>query len=454
MMKRRIAFHWQHRLSPAKLLIVYYVIALVISTSILSLPIAYQDGVEVAFIDILFTAVSALSVTGLSTISITETFSNTGIILLSIILHLGLLGVMTISTMILIIFGRKIGIAERRLIMQDQNLYNTGGMVYFIKQIVLIVLTIEIISIVLIGCYLTRYYPTVKEAFFQSYFLTISALSNSGFSLRENSLGVFAHDYFLQLIVITLVIFGAIGYPVLVECKTYLLAKKRKKRTFRFSLFSKLTTTTFFILVACGTIFIYIFDYNRYFADKSWLETFFYALFQSVTTRSAGLTTMDVTLFSDTNQLFMSFLMFIGASPSSSGGGIRTTTFALVIIFILTYARGGKSLKIFHREVHDEDLQKAVVVMLLAIGLVFFAVLIMSLYEPFTLTEILFEVTSAFGTVGLSQGITSELSTLSKILIMLLMFLGRIGLITFILTFRNERKQVNVRYPKERIIIG
>lgn len=454
MTERRMSSHFLHRLSPAKLLIVYYFIALVISTSILSLPIAYKDGVDVAFIDILFTAVSALSVTGLSTISITDSLSHTGIILLSIIMHLGLLGVMTISTMILIIFGRKIGISERRLIMQDQNLYNPGGMVYFIRQIVMIVFMIEVISITVIGLYFLKYYPTVKEAFFQSYFLTISSLSNAGFALKENSLAQYSNDYFIQFIVMLLIIFGAIGYPVLVEVKTYLFTSRKQKKLFRFSLFTKLTTTTFFLLIACGAIFIYLIDMNRFFAGKSWHESFFYAIFQSVTTRSAGLSTFDVSLLTDTNQLFMSFLMFIGASPSSSGGGIRTTTFALVIIFILTYARGGKGLKVFHREVHDEDLQKAVVVTLLAIGLIFFSVIILSIFEPFSFGAILFEVTSAFGTVGLSQGITSELSNVSKVIIMILMFVGRIGLITFIFTFRNEGKQVYVRYPKERIIIG
>src|SRR5699024_2812234 len=150
----------------------------------------------------------------------------------------------------------------------------------------------------------------------------------------------------------------------LIEIKTFLLAKRKKRKHFRFSLFTKVTTTTFFMLIVVGTLFIYLLDMNKQLMGNLWYDNLFYSLFQSVTTRSAGLSTMDVSLSSDTNQLFMSVLMFIGASPSSAGGGIRTTTFALVVIFIITYARGGKSIRLFRREVYDEDFLKAVTVTL------------------------------------------------------------------------------------------
>lgn len=454
MADRRASTQWTNRQSPAQLLMFFYFIALIISTAILSLPVAYQEGVEIAFIDILFTAVSALSVTGLSTISISDTLSTTGLIFLTIILHLGLLGVMSISTLILIIFGRRIGISERRLIMQDQNLSSFGGMVQLIKQIIQIVLIVEIMSTLVIGIYLLRYYPTAKEAFFHSYFLTISSISNAGFGLYNESLEFFAHDYILQVVIMVLIVFGAIGFPVLVELKKYLFDNRKTKRIFRFSLYTKLTVTTYGILVAVGMLFIYLFDVGRFFSEKNWHESIFYALFQSITTRSAGLSTMDITLLSEPNQLFMSLLMFIGASPSSSGGGIRTTTFALVVIFIITFARGGKSIKVFNREVYNEDLMKAVTVMLLAFVMVFIALLILTITEPFSLTAILFEVTSAFGTVGLSHGITGDLSIFGKVILMILMFIGRIGLITFIFTFRKKGQDTIIRYPKERILIG
>src|SRR5690625_5093584 len=251
-----------------------------------------------------------------------------------------------------------------------------------------------------------------------------------------------------------LIIFGAIGFPVLIEVKGFIFAAAEKRKHMRFSLFTKVTTSTFLILIIVGALAIYLLDRGSFFADKSWHETLFYALFQSVTTRSGGLSTMDVSQLTEQNHLFMSVLMFIGASPSSAGGGIRTTTFALVIIFIVTYARGGKSIRIFRREVYEEDLLKAVTVTLMAIGLVFISSVIITIIEPYTVTEIFFDVTSAFGTVGLSLGITSKLTTFSKIILMLLMFIGRIGIITFLFTFKSNKNVGNYHYPKERIIIG
>lgn len=442
------------RLTPSQLLLCFYFLAIIISTIVLSLPVAYQEGVHVPFIDVLFTAVSALSVTGLSTISVGDTLSTTGIILLALILQLGAVGVMSVSTFIWLLLGKKIGLSERRLIMQDQNQTTFGGIVGLIKQILLVVLAIEFLGFLILGTYFLRYFNTPAEAYLNGLFSTICAISNGGFSLTNNSLAPYHDDYFVQLIIMLLIIFGAIGFPVLIEVKQFILRRRKMKQQFRFTLFTKVTTTTFFVLIVLGAAFIYLIDANQFFKDKSWHESIFYALFQSVTTRSAGLSTMDVGLLTESNHLFMSFLMFIGASPSSAGGGIRTTTFALVVIFIITYARGGKKIKVFNREIYDKDLMKAVTVTILAIAIVFSTLLIISIIEPFSMNELLFEVTSAFGTVGLSLGITSELTTVSKVLLMILMFLGRIGLVTFLYSFRKENQNDYIRYPKERIIIG
>lgn len=442
-----------HYLSPARLLFLFYLLALIISTFILSLPVAYQTGELPPFIDRLFTAVSALSVTGLTTFSISETFSFTGLVFVTIILHLGLLGVMSISTIILVLFGKKIGISERRLIMQDQNLYNYGGMVQYIKDIILIVLAVEVVMILCLGIHFLPYFPTAKEAFFQAYFHTISALSNGGFALDNESLLPYAEDYLLQLMIMFLILVGAIGFPVLVELKTYITSSSLKRKTFRFSLYTKVTTTTYVLLLFVGTIGIYLIDARGYFQGKVWHESLFLSLFQSITTRSAGLSTLDVSALSDANQLFMSALMFIGASPSSAGGGIRTTTFALVIIFVITYARGGKQVQLFRREVFEDDLMKAVTITLLAGMMFVLGVVIITYLEPFSLQAIIFEVASAFGTVGLSLGITSELTSFSKVILIIFMFIGRIGLVTFLFTFRKE-DPATIRYPKERIMIG
>ncbi|WP_068672541.1 TrkH family potassium uptake protein [Oceanobacillus sp. Castelsardo] len=447
-------FHWINKLTPVQILIIFYILAIMIATILLSLPISHKAGVHIPLIDILFVAVSAVSVTGLSTISIVDSLSVTGVFILAGILQLGAVGVMAIGTLIWLLIGKKIGLKERRLIMTDQNQTSFQGMVRLIKQIIYVLLVIELIGFLVLGAYFLQYFSSPGEAFLNGFFGTISAITNGGFDLSGSSLIPFNHDYFVQFINILLIILGAIGFPVLIEVKEFIFAKKEQRKTQRFSLFTKITTLTFFILVVVGTVGIYLLDMTHYFAGKSWHESFFYSLFQSVTTRSAGLSTMDVSLLTEENQLFMSFLMFIGASPSSAGGGIRTTTFALVVIYIVASVRGEKNIRIFNREVYEEDLSKAITVIIMAGFISFLSVLVITKLEPFSLIQIIFEVTSAFGTVGLSMGITPDLSATSKVILMILMLIGRIGIFTFLIIFKSNKKNSSFRYPKERIIIG
>ncbi|WP_173916653.1 TrkH family potassium uptake protein [Halobacillus sp. Marseille-Q1614] len=452
MWARRKSLRWLNHLSPFQLIALYYFIAVTISSILIALPIAHRPGVELEFIDILFTAVSAVSVTGLTTVSITETFSTTGYFIIAFVLQFGGIGVMTVGTMIWLIIGKKIGLKERRLIMADHNQTSFEGIVRMVKQIILVVLLIEFIGFLTLGTYFLQYYEP-GEAYLQGFFGAISAMTNGGFDITGASLIPFRGDYFVQFVNMILIISGAIGFPVLIEVKQYLF-NRQDLRTIQFSLFAKLTTFTFFALIIFGTIMIFLLEINNFFAGKSWHEILFYSLFQSVTTRSGGLSTMDITEFSEHTQLFMSSLMFIGASPSSVGGGIRTTTFALVVIFILTFARGQKNIRIFRREIHHEDLNRAVVVTMMALLVVFISVLLLSISENAMLHEVIFEVCSAFGTVGLSLGITSELTVFGKFVLMFLMFLGRIGILTFLFSFHKPHTTAKYSLPKERILIG
>ncbi|WP_256558190.1 TrkH family potassium uptake protein [Halobacillus sp. A1] len=449
---RKRSWRWINALSPFQLIAMFYLFAVTISSILIALPVAHNPGVELSFIDILFTAVSAVSVTGLTTVPTAETFSTTGYFILAFVLQFGGIGVMTVGTMIWLIMGKKIGLKERRLIMTDQNQTSFQGMVRMVKEIVIVVLIIEFIGFLTLGTYFLQYYNP-GEAYLQGFFGAISAMTNGGFDITGQSLIPFSDDYFVQFINMILIVAGAIGFPVLIEVKQYLF-NNYEIRTIQFSLFAKLTSFTFFALILYGVVMIIALEFNNFFADKSWHEMFFYALFQSVTTRSGGLSTMDINEFAEHTQLFMSSLMFIGASPSSVGGGIRTTTFALVVIFILTFARGEKNIRVFRREIHHEDLNRAVVVTIMALITVFTAVIALTISEPFSLNEIIFEVCSAFGTVGLSLGITPGMSTFGKVVIMILMFIGRIGILTFLFSLSNDRKSTNYHFPKERILIG
>jgi Trk-type K+ transport system membrane component len=444
----------KRELSTIQLIVIFYLSALIISTLLLLIPWAHHENVSLSFIDALFTSASAVSVTGLSVISIKDTFNNFGIFLLCIILQIGGLGVMSLSTFLWIMIGKKVGLKERQLIMVDQNQSNLSGLVQLAKRIFIIIISFEFIGGIILGLRFLKYFDSPLSAFKHGFFGSISATTNAGFDITGGSLIPFSNDYFVQTVIILLMIIGAIGFPVIVEVYEFFLSLKSKRR-YHFTLFTKLTTATFVILTIVGGIMIYLLDSYHFFADKTWHETFFYSLFNSATTKSAGLATMDLNEFTPSNQLFMSVLMFIGGSPSSASGGIRTTTFAIVLLAIFFYARGKGSIKIFRRELHSEDVIKSFIVISTAATLCLVSILILSITEKGTLIQVVFEVTSAFGTNGLSMGLTPLLTTFGKILIILLMFIGRLGIVTCLLILRGkDRGQEKIHYPKEKVTIG
>lgn len=440
-------------LTPWRAIVGYYIIAVIVSVLLLSLPPVYQPGVRLSFLDILFTAVSAVSVTGLTVVDVSQTFSLFGIIVLIIILQIGGIGIMSVGTFFWLVFRRKIGLKQRQLIMVDHNQLNLSGLVMLIKDIVKILLIIELLGAFILGIWYLKRFSSFDEAFLHGLFSSVSAVTNGGFTLTQNSLLSFANDYFVQAIHIILIIVGAIGFPVLIEIKKFFHSAKEGKR-FRFSLFTKLTTVTFFLLLVFGTVTILLLEWGNSFAGSSPIQSFFYALFHSVSSRSGGFSTIDMNEFSRSTLIVISVLMFIGASPSSAGGGIRTTTFALNILFLYHFIRGNKAIHVFKREFHERDLFRSFAVTLTALILVFISFLILSVTEDQALMAIIFETCSAFGTTGLSMGITPELSPVGKIVIMLLMFTGRIGLLSFLFMIGGNGEQMNYHYPKEHVIVG
>ena len=366
------------RSSPQQGIVLYYIVAIVIAFLLLNLPYVHKPGVEVNPIDTLFVAVSGISVTGLSPISIVDTYSTFGQLIILVILNIGGIGVMAIGTMLWVVLG-----------------------------------------------------------------------------ITGKSLIPYAHDYFVQAIVIFLIILGSIGFPVLLEVKAYI---QNRVTNFRFSLFTKITTSTYLFLFIVGVLAILLFEHNHAFKGLSWHQSLFYSLFQSATTRSAGLQTIDVTTLSDPTNIIMGILMFIGSSPSSVGGGIRTTTFAILILFLINFSNNADktSIKVYNREVHIMDIQRSFAVFTMATILTFLGMLIISATENGKLTflQVFFEVMSAFGTCGLSLGVTSDISDISKVVLMVLMFIGRVGLISFIIMIAGRREPDKFHYPKEHIQIG
>lgn len=439
-------------ITPFQLLVSFYFIVILISFLLLRIPAVYEEGVEISIIDSLFTAVSAISVTGLTVFDVSKSFTDFGIIILLFIMQLGAIGVMSIGTLFWLFIGKRIGMRERQLIMIDYNQYNLSGVVNLLIGIVKILFTIEALGSLVLSVHYYKYYENWVEAIKHGVFTAVSATTNGGFDLTGMSLIPYHSDYFIQFITMILIVLGAIGFPVLIEVKTFL---KREDPGFRFSLFTKITTTTYGFLFIVGTVVIYLIESFQSFKGMQWHEKLFASMFHSVSARSAGLTTLDISTFNEATNIFVSGLMFIGSSPSSVGGGIRTTTFAIVILFLINFANGRNEIQIFNREIHQVDIYKSFAVIVLAFFMVLIATMVLLVTEPqATLTQILFEITSAFGTCGMSLGITSDLSTAGKIVIMVLMFIGRVGLISFLYTLGGKANKAIYRYPQERIIIG
>ncbi|MBI5975251.1 TrkH family potassium uptake protein [Staphylococcus canis] len=441
--------------SPQQGIVMYYIVAIIGAFLLLNLPGVHKPGVTVKPIDTLFVAVSGVSVTGLTPVNISETYSAFGYIIILIILNIGGIGVMAIGTLLWVVLGKRIGIRERQLIMLDNNRDKMSGTVQLILDIVRTILVIELVGALFLTFYFYRDLHNIESAVLQGVFVSISATTNGGLDITGESLIPYANDYFVQTIVMMLIILGSIGFPVLLEIKAYI---KNKIPNFRFTLFAKVTTVTYLIILVGGILGILLIESRGVFVNESWHKILFYSMFQSVTTRSAGLQTFDVSQFSDATNLFLGALMFIGSSPSSVGGGIRTTTFAILILFIINYKPNAErsSIKVFNREIHSQDIQRSFAVFIIAIFLVFLGTFIMMINEgsgmPFI--KIYFEVMSAFGTCGLSTGITSDLTNVSKCVLMVLMFIGRVGLISFIIMISGNREPAKFHYPKESIQIG
>lgn len=445
----------KNRLSSVQIIVFFYLASVLVSSFLLWLPFFHHPGVSLTFIDALFTASSAISVTGLTVVTTHEVFNQWGILLLTLLFQVGGIGIMTLGTFFWLLLGRQIGLQQRKWIATDHNRPSLAGLVDLMRNILVMALFIELIGTIVLGSYLlwAGYHGDWYEAYFAGFFAAVSAFTNAGFDLYGNSLQNFSQDYIFQSINMLLLICGAIGFPVLIEVRSY-FAHKRRKQRFYFSLFTKVTTITFFTLVVIGAVFFLFFERNAFLQDKSWHESLFYSLFQSITTRSGGLSTMDMSLISSPTILMMSAMMFIGASPSSVGGGIRTTTFFVLIATLFANMRGHKEVKVFGRELVEEDIMRSFVVFFASISLLFSAIMLLMWTENLPLQHVLFEVCSAFGTTGLSIGITSELSTSGKLILIITMLIGRIGMINLLLFLKREQQTTTYHYPKEHLIIG
>ena len=355
---------------------------------------------------------------------------------------------MTMSTMFAFLVGKKISLRQRLIMQESLNQFSIGGLVRLAKYVLIFTTVIEIAgAIILFFCWQKTYSPL--HALYLAIFHSISAFCNAGFSLFSDSMMRYKGDLVINLTFIILIILGGIGFLVLLEFFQY-----GKNRTL--SLHAKLALKISFILILVGFIIIFLVESNNpsTMGNLNFSEKIYGSIFQSVTARTAGFNTLHVGSMQNATLFLIIILMFIGASPSSTGGGVKTTTFGLLLLYVWSSLKGKEEIQIFRRRISQDIIPKVLTVITLSLGMVIIMTILLSYVEGENFMKVLFEVVSAFGTVGLSTGITSSLSIAGKIIIIITMFTGRIGPLGLALALIQKREPEIIRYPEENIMVG
>ncbi|WP_075865300.1 TrkH family potassium uptake protein [Carboxydothermus islandicus] len=446
--KKEINFF--RRLTPSQILVLGFAGVILLGTVLLMLPISTKDGTVTPFLDALFTATSAVCVTGLVVVDTGTYWSLFGQIVILLLIQVGGLGFMTVATLFAILLGRRINLRERIVIQEALNQASLEGIIKLTKQVILFTFSIEGVFAVILGLRFSLDYGFIKGMWF-GIFHAVSAFNNAGFDLMGNfkSLTPYVGDVIVNLSIAILIITGGIGFYVISE-----LFNLRKKG--RLSLHSKITLMTTGLLLLLGTVVIFVMEYNN---DKTlgalpFGQKILAAFFQAVTPRTAGFNTVDIAALHPATQYFIIILMFIGASPGSTGGGVKTTTFAVLTLAVINIILGRDEILVYNRRLPREQIFKAIAIVMISLSLINIVTFILTFTEGHNILMNMFETVSAFGTVGLSMGLTPELSELGRILIILMMFFGRVGPLTITYALAQRRKKALFTLPEEKVMVG
>lgn len=424
--------------SPARIIALGFLLTILVGSLLLMLPFSTRDGVQLKYIDSLFTSASAVCVTGLVTVDTGDTFTVFGQIVLLVLIQIGGLGVASIGAGIMLVIGKRLNMKEMTLVRESMNLDSGKGVIRFLRSVFVTALVFELAGAVLsFFVFLRDYSPLAATGI--SIFHSVAAFNNSGFDILGNFQNMLPYkdNIALNLITCVLVFFGGIGFLVIRE----LLASKFRWK--KLSMHSKVVLSVSGVLIVLGALLLKLTE------NISWLGAFF----QSVSARTAGFATYPLGELSGCGIIVMIILMFIGSSPGSTGGGIKTSTF-FVLLQGVKSAATNKSERAFHYSVPKNAFRKAAVIAFIGISVILTGSFLMSLFEPeLQLPEVLFEVTSAFATVGLSMGITPSLGIASKILLIIIMYIGRLGPLT-VATLWHFGEKERVGYPDGNIAIG
>ena len=454
-------------LNPAQLFIISFILIILAGTFLLMLPNATNGGI--GFLDALFTATSAVCVTGLIVVDTSTHFTQLGQLFIIILIQIGGVGILTFASYFSYFF-KGVSTYENQLVFSDMtNSSKLSDVFSTLKRILIITFSVEILGALLIFLSLNGVlFPSFVEKIFFSIFHSVSAFCNAGFSTLSNGLYEtgYRYNYFLHLIIIALLMLGGLGFPILANLFNYtkhylsrkILGLKKHKKRYKpwvLNINSRITLITSFTLFFLGTIIFFISEYNNTLANLDSFGKFVTAFFGAATPRTAGFNTVDMTQLNVSTLILTLLLMWIGASPASTGGGIKTSTFAIATLNFLSLAKGKTRIEIYRREISDITVRRAfatISLSLVVIGTGIFGILI---FDPDKeLMAVTFECFSAYSTVGLSIGLTAALSAPSKFILITIMFIGRVSMLTILIAVFKKIKLKNYRYPSEEITIN
>ncbi len=433
-------------------LVVVYGFATVIAlgTLLLMIPVSSKTGEATPFVDALFTATSAVCVTGHVVVDTGTYWSSFGQGVILALIQIGGFGFMTSATLLLLVLGRRIGLRERLLIGEALSLERLGGLVKLVKRIALFTLLVEGVGTAL---FLIRFWfeSPPATALWRAVFHAVSAFNNAGFDIFGEfvSMQGYQGDTLVVVVTAALIFLGGISFIVVADVLS-------TRRLTRLSLDSKIVLAASLSLLAVGTVVVLLTEFSNT-ATLNGLplhQKLLNAFFQSVTSRTAGFSTIDIGRIADYSLFFIVILMFVGGAAGSTAGGIKVNTFGMLSATLWSTLRGKEYPRAFGREFKTEQIQRALAVVMLSLGLVIAVVLLLTMTEEFRFLDLLFETVSAFGTVGLSTGITAGLSTAGRLIITATMFGGRLGPLALALSLIQRQEAATYRYPQDQVRIG
>ena len=435
-------------LNPPRILALGFASLILLGAFLLNLPIASQNNESIGFINALFTSASSVCVTGLVVVNTAYHWTLFGQIVIILLIQMGGLGFMTLATIVALLVGKKITLKERLVIKEQLNQETMSGLVKLTKYVILSTFLIEGIGALLLSTRFIPLYGVVKGIWF-SVFHSISSFCNAGFDLLGDSIVPFVGDYIINLTICALIIMGGLGFTVYIDIS-------RNRKFSRLQLHTKLVLIITSFLLIVGTIVFFILENgNPLTLQKlSFSEKLLASFFQSVVPRTAGYYSVNFAGLYDTSIFLMIILMFIGGSPGSMAGGIKTTTFGALALTTISVVRGDKDVVAFKKRISYDIINKSLAIIMVGLLLVGMVSFILTITEEADFLDLLFETTSAFATVGLTTGVTPDLSDFGKVILSLTMYTGRVGPLTMAFAFSRKHIHAKYKYSEGNIIVG